>query len=124
MNDTTSSGHELDDRSGAQLRLVGYGIAFSGLLVVLVAFVSTRPHGILVFGLGGLAVAILVFEYTQGGVAGSSVGLLTGSFAVWLWPTIGEGNYYFLGLLLLMVGIVNAVVLPPFYLLGKRLGDR
>lgn len=124
MNDTTSSERESDDRSGAQLRLVGYGIAFSGLLVVLVAFVSTRPHGILVFGLGGLAVAILVFEHIQGGVAGSSVGLLTGSFAVWLWPTIGEGNYYFLGLLLLMVGIVNAVVLPPFYLLGKRLGDR
>ena len=124
MSETATSERGSDDRSGAQLRLVGFGIAFSGLLVVLVALVSTRPHGILVFGLGGLAVAMLVFEYTQGGVAGSSLGLLTGSFAVWLWPTIGEGSYYFLGLLLMMVGIVNAVVLPPFYLLGKRLGER
>lgn len=113
-----------ENNSNARLRLVNYGIAFSGLITILVAFVSTQPHGILVFGLGGLAVSVLVFEHTQGGVAGSSLGLLTGSFTVWLWPTIGDGSYVFLGVLLVMVGIVNAVVLPPFYLLGKRLGDR
>ncbi len=112
------------ERRRRQTRLVSHGISASGFLILLVAFVSTRPHGILVFGLGGLAVAMLVFERTQGAAIGLSLGFLTGSLAVWLWPIVDGGSYFALGVLLITVGIINIVLLPPFYRLGERLADR
>jgi F0F1-type ATP synthase assembly protein I len=65
------------------LRLIGWGIVAAGLATLVVASVSTRPHAILVYGLLGLAVAVLVLEKAQGGATGLSLGLLTGSFGVW-----------------------------------------
>lgn len=113
-----------DERQQKHLRLVGYGIAASGLLTVLAAYASTRPHGILVWGLGGLAVAALVLEFTQGGASGLSLGLLTGSFGVWMWPHLDGGSYYVLGVMLFAVGALNAALTPQFRRLGKRLADR
>lgn len=113
-----------DERHRKHLRLVGWGIAVSGLLTLLVAHVSTRPHAILVYGLLGLAVAVLVLEKTQGGVTGLPLGLLTGSFGVWMWPHLEDGSYYVLGFLLVGVGVVNALLTPEFRRLGERLADR
>lgn len=113
-----------EERQRKHLRLVGYGIAVSGVLTLLVAYVSTRPYGILVWGLGGLAVAALVLEATQGGVRGLSLGLLTGSFGVWIWPYLDGGSFYMLGILLVAVGALNAALTPHFRQLGKRLADR
>lgn len=110
-------------RQEKKLRLVGYGIALAGLLTLLVAFISTRPHAILVYGLGGMAVATLVLEKTQGGAMGLSLGLLTGSFGVWLWPHLDGGSYYLLGLMLFGVGLVNALLTPKFRELGEKLAD-
>lgn len=113
-----------DERRRKHLRLVGYGIAASGLLTLLVTYVSTRPHGILVYGIGALAVGVLVLEKTQGGAMGLSLGLLSGSFGVWLWPRLDGGSYYALGFMLVGVGIVNAALSPQFRRLGERLADR
>lgn len=107
-----------------QLRLVGYGVIVSGIVAILAAALSTQPRGIVVFGLGGLAVAALVFERTQGGVAGISLGLLVGSVLAWLWPTVGDGGYRFFGLLLVVVGFIYTAILPRFYRFGQRLGER
>jgi F0F1-type ATP synthase assembly protein I len=71
-----------DERQQKRLELIGWGIVVAGLSTLVVASVSTRPHGILVYGLLGLAVAVLVLEKTQGGATGLSLGLLTGSFGV------------------------------------------
>ncbi|MFO7925802.1 MAG: hypothetical protein ACQET5_07375 [Halobacteriota archaeon] len=122
MSDEDSSTGAFDGGLRSPLRLVCYGLILSGLLTLLVATVSTRPHGITAFGLGGLAVSTLVFERTQGGAMGLSLGFLTGSIAAWLWPTIGDGGFYFLGAVLVTAGAVNAVLLPPFYRLGQQLG--
>ena len=113
-----------DGRNHKQLRLVSYGMVASGIATLLVAAVSTRPRGIVIFGLGGLAVAALVFERTQGGAIGISLGFLIGSLAAWVWSTGNGGNYYALGGLLIVAGVINTVLLPPFYRLGERLGDR
>ncbi|QLD90732.1 hypothetical protein HWV07_17450 [Natronomonas salina] len=113
-----------EERQRKHLRLVGYGIAVSGLLTLLVASVSTRPYGILVWGLGGLAVAALVLEATQGGARGLSLGLLTGSFGVWIWPHLDGGSYYMLGVLLVAVGALNAALTPHFRRFGERLAER
>ena len=113
-----------EERQRRHLRLVGYGIAVSGLLTLLVAYASTRPYGILVWGLGGLAVMALVLEVTQGGARGLSLGLLTGSFGVWIWPHLDGGSYYMLGILLVAVGALNAALTPHFRQLGERLADR
>jgi len=113
-----------EEHVGAQLRLVSYGMVASGVVAVIAAAVSTQPRGIVVFGLGGLAVAALVFERTQGGVVGISLGLLVGSVLAWLWPTVGDGGYRFFGVLLVLVGLVNTAILPRFYRLGQRLGER
>lgn len=107
-----------------QIRLVSYGTAVSGALILLVDFASSQPYGILFFGLGGLALATLVFERTQGAAVGLSLGLLTGSVAVWLWPIVDGGAYSALGVLLLAVSVLNVVVLPSFYRLGERLAER
>ncbi len=111
-------------RQQRQIRLVSYGTAFSGALILLVDFVSTQPYGILFFGLGGLALATLVFERTQGAAVGLSLGLLTGSVAVWLWPIVDGGPYTVLAVLLIVVSVLNTVLLPPFYRLGERLAER
>lgn len=107
-----------------QIRLVSYGTGFSGAVILLVDFVSTQPHGILFFGLGGLAFATLVFERTQGAAVGVSLGLLTSSIAVWLWPIVDGGSYAVLAVLLIAISVLNTVLLPPFYRLGERLAER
>jgi len=113
-----------EERQRKHLRLVGYGIAVAGLLTLLVTYVSTRPFGILVWGLAGLAVALLVLEKTQGGASGLSLGILTGSFGVWVWPNLDGGSFYLLGVLLVAVGALNAALTPQFRRLGERLADR
>lgn len=121
-----SDGDEIDRtaREQKRLRLVGVGIAVSGLLTLLVAWVSTRPHGILVFGLGGLAVGWFVLERAQGGATGLSLGLLTGSFGAWLWPQLEGESYVVLGGLLVAGGVLNAIMTPEFHRLGRRLAER
>lgn len=122
MSDETALTEE--ERQRKHLRLVGYGIAVSGLLTLGVAYVSSRPHGILVWGLGGLAVAALVLEVTQGGSRGLSLGFLTGSFGVWIWPHLDGGSYSVLGVMLIAVGVLNAALTPHFRQLGERLAER
>ena len=126
MSDGEGGDRTLDEQAHQekQLRLVGYGIATSGVLTVLVGLVSTSPHGILVFGLGALALAMLVFERTQGGTIGLSLGFLTGSLGVWLWPHLDGGSYSLLGLLLIAVGILNAELSPYFRRFGERMAER
>lgn len=108
------------ERRRKQLQLVNYGIVASGVVTLLVAVVSTQPHGILFFGLGALALAMVVFEYTQNAAFGLSFGLLTGSFGVWVWPRLDGESYLVLGGMLVVVGIVNAVITPYFYQLGAE----
>lgn len=112
------------ERQREQLRLVGVGIVLSGLLTVLVAWISTRPHGILVFGLAGLAIGWFVLEQVQGSATGLSLGILTGSFGAWLWPELGGESYLVLGALLVAVGVLNAVLTPAFHGFGARLAGR
>jgi hypothetical protein len=112
------------DRQRKQLRLVGYGIAVSGVLTYLVAYLSTRPYDILVFGLAGLAIAMLVFEKLEGGAMGLSLGLLTGSFGIWLWPHVGGGDFYVAGYMLVLAGLANALLTPHFRDFGERLAKR
>lgn len=112
------------ERQRKQLQLVGYGIVFAGLLTFLVAYVSTRPYGILVVGLTALAISMLVFEKLQGGAVGVSLGLLTGSFGVWLWPHLDGGSYFALGGMLVLVGVINAMLAPEFRDIGERLANR
>jgi hypothetical protein len=107
-----------------QLRRIGYGIIVSGVLTYLVAYFSTRPYRILVFGLAGLAVALLVFEKIEGGGMGISLGLLTGSFGVWLWPQVEGGNFYVLGYMLVLAGLANVLLMPYFQEMGERLANR
>lgn len=113
-----------EERQQESLRRVGYGVAISGVLTLLVAAASTRPHGILVWGLAGLAVMTLVLEAIEGGARGLSLGFLTGSFGVWLWPQLDGGSYYGLGLMLLIVGVLNAALTSQFRRLGQRLAGR
>lgn len=118
------SGAARPERQQKQLRLVGVGIVVSGLLTLVVAWISTRPHAILVFGLAGLAIGWFVLEQVQGGATGLSLGLLTGSFGAWLWPQLEGESYLLLGVLLVAVGVLNAVLTPEFHRLGARLADR
>ena len=122
MSDDADSSDE--ERQRRHLRRVGYGIAISGVLTLLVAYGSTRPHGILVWGLGGLAVMALVLEAIEGGARGFSLGFLTGSFGVWMWPHLDGGSYYGLGLMLVVVGVLNAALTSHFRRLGQRLAER
>lgn len=124
MSDLEDDDRSIDELAHSQLRLVSYGMAVSGGISLLVAVVSSRPGGIVTFGLGGLAIAMLVFERLQGGVVGMSLGILVGSIAAWLWPSLGDGSYFTLGALLITVGVANTVLLPHFYRLGQRLGQR
>lgn len=112
------------DRQREQLQFVGYGIVLSGVLTLAVATISTRPHGILVWGLGGLAVAALILEQTQGGAGGFSLGLLTGSFGVWAWGHLDGGGHLLLGAILVAAGGFNALLTPQFRRLGERLAER
>ncbi|WP_336133346.1 hypothetical protein [Natronomonas amylolytica] len=112
------------NRQRKQLRLVGYGITIAGVLTYLVASVSSRPYAILVYGLAGLAIAMLVFEKLEGGAMGISLGLLTGSFGVWLWPNVGGGDFYVLGYMLVLAGLANAILTPYFRDFGERLAKR
>lgn len=129
------SGNEGDEESAEeaaqlrQLRLLGVGTVASGLLVVGVDAASTKPHGILVYGLGALGIIALVLERTQSTPVGVSLGLLTGSVIVWLWPWISAGEFdlWFVGTMLVLVGLLNVVGSPVvLYMrrLGERLGER
>lgn len=113
-----------DERQRKQLRRVGYGIAVSGLLVFVVARISTRPFDILVYGLGGLAVATLVLEYAGDGTPGLSLGFLSGSFGVWMWNALDGGRFVLLGGLLVAAGLLNALLTPYFRAFGERLSGR
>lgn len=107
-----------------QLRLIGFGVVLSGIIALLVASISTRPHGILLFGLGAVAVATLVFEKTQGARVGLSLGFLTATIGVWLWPYLEpDGSYLVLGVLLIGIGVIN-VLLTPLSLYFRRMGER
>jgi hypothetical protein len=117
-------GDAQSDRQRKQLRLVGYGITIAGVLTYLVASFSSRPYDILVYGLAGLAIAMLVFEKLEGGAMGISLGLLTGSFGVWLWPNVGGGDFYVLGYMLVLAGLANALLTPYFRDFGERLAKR
>jgi hypothetical protein len=117
-------GDTQSDRQRKQLRLVGYGITVAGVLTYLVASFSSRPYDILVYGLAGLAIAMLVFEKLEGGAMGISLGLLTGSFGVWLWPNVGGGDFYVLGYMLVLAGLANALLTPYFRDFGERLAKR
>lgn len=107
-----------------RLRLVGYGISASGVLTLLVDAMSAQPQDILVVGLAGLALATLVLSMTEGSGAGLSLGFLTGSFGVWLWPHLDGGSHLALGLMLIGAGAANAVLTPYFHGVGERLADR
>ncbi|QLD87317.1 hypothetical protein HWV23_16835 [Natronomonas halophila] len=114
-------GDAQSDHQQKQLRRIGYGIVVSGVLTYLVTYFSSRPYEILVFGLAGLAVALLVFEKIEGGGMGVSLGLLTGSFGVWLWPQVEGGNFYVLGYMLILAGLANVLLMPYFRDIGERL---
>jgi uncharacterized membrane protein len=117
-------GEAQSDHQREQLRRIGYGIVVSGVLTYLVTYFSSRPYRILVFGLAGLAVAMLVFEKIEGGAFGVSLGLLTGSFGVWLWPQVDGGNFYVLGYMLVLAGLANVLLTPYFRDVGERLAGR
>jgi uncharacterized membrane protein len=117
-------GEAQSDHQREQLRRIGYGIVVSGVLTYLVTYFSSRPYRILVFGLAGLAVALLVFEKIEGGAFGVSLGLLTGSFGVWLWPQVDGGNFYVLGYMLVLAGLANVLLTPYFRDVGERLAGR
>ncbi|MDR9381585.1 MAG: hypothetical protein RI560_07935 [Natronomonas sp.] len=119
MRDDDSSGGGLDER---RIKLVCYGLIVSGLGTLLAATVVSRPQLAAALGLGALAVAALVFERTRDDAMGASIGLSIGAAAALLWPTLGDGGFYFLGSMLITAGAVNAVLLPRFYRLGQQFG--
>ncbi|MES3517353.1 MAG: hypothetical protein PPP58_06795 [Natronomonas sp.] len=107
-------------------RLLGAGIVLSGLSVLGVDAVTMDPYGILVVGLGTLAVGALVFERLQGGQVALSAGLLVGFVGAWAWPALDGGSLRLLGGLLIAVGVVYAAlssVSVYFRRLGERLAD-
>lgn len=107
-----------------QLRRVGYGITVAGVIAALVALGSSRPGTIVVYGLLGFAVAVFVLESLERGASGFSVGLLMGAFGAWIWPHLEGGSYLQLGVMLVVIGLVNAAVTPYFQALGERLAER
>ena len=114
-----------DDDGRRQLRLLGVGFVLAGLVTLGLANASD-PRGMLVALLG---FAALVLEKTQGYTAGVSFGLLTGGIAVWAWPLIrsGDAGFTYLGMLMVMVGLVNVVFARVglyFRRLGERIGER
>jgi len=112
-----------EEHHEAKLRRVGYGIALAGLLAVLVDLVSARPQPIVIYGFGGLAVAVFVLESLQSEPSGLGIGLLVGSLGGWVWPEIGGASYTVLGVTLVVVGFVNAATTPYFRRLGERLAE-
>jgi hypothetical protein len=121
-------GEATRDSKRRKLRLLGGSTVLSGLLTVGAARVFADPYDPLVFGLGFLAVATMVFEYTEGRPVGLSLGFLTAGVIVWLLPVLSpEASYAFTGVVLVLFGLLN-VVFPPFALffsdLGRRLARR
>lgn len=121
-------GGEAVDRQRRKLRLLGISTVLSGLLTVGAARAFADPYDPIVFGLGFLTVATMVFEYTEGRPADLSLGFLTGGVIVWLLPILSpEASYTFAGVVIALFGLVN-VVFPPFALffsdLGRRLARR
>jgi len=107
-----------------KLRLLGVTTALSGLLTVGAARLFPDPYDPLVFGLAFLAIATMVFEYTEDRPVGLSLGFLTGGVIVWLQPAVSPGASYTLtGVILVLFGLLN-VVFPPFALFFSNLGRR
>jgi hypothetical protein len=119
---------EATDPRQRKLRLMGITTVLSGLYTIGAARVFADPYDPVVFGVGFLAVATLVFEYTEGRGGGLSLGFLTGGVILWLLPVLSpEASYTFAGVVLVVFGLVN-VAFPPFALffsdLGRRLARR
>jgi hypothetical protein len=111
-----------------QLRLLGLGFVLAGAVTYALSN-ANDPRSLLVVLLGFLGLAALVLERTQSVTSGVSFGLLTGGFAVWAWPFLraGTAGYDYLGVLMVGVGVINAVMAPIgiyFRRLGRRLGER
>jgi hypothetical protein len=107
-----------------KLRLIGISTGLSGLLTVGVSRVLADPYDPLVFGLGFLTIATMVFEYTEDWPTGLSLGFLTAGVIVWLTPVLSpEASFAFTGLILVLFGLLN-VVFPPFALFFSNLGRR
>jgi hypothetical protein len=107
-----------------QLRRLGATTAVGGLLTIAAAQVFVDPYEPLVGGLGFLAIATLVFEYTEGLQSGLSLGFITAGVIIWVYPILASPvDYTFAGVLLVLLGALN-VVFPPFALFFQNLGRR
>lgn len=128
MSDSDTAASDSGDDGRRQLRLLGVGFVLSGVVTLGLANASD-PRGMLVALLGFLGFATLVLEKTQGYTPGVSFGLLSGGIAVWAWPFIrsGDAGFTYLGMLMVVVGIVNIVFARVglyFRRLGERIGNR
>lgn len=126
MADDEGEGEEaaVADAQRRKLRLVGISTVLSGLLTVGAARVFAEPYDPLVFGLGFITVATMVFEYTEDRPVGLSLGFLTGGVIVWLLPILSpDASFTFAGVVIVLFGLVNAVF-PPFALFFSNLGRR
>lgn len=129
MSEEEATGDPPDDSEGKrQLRLLGLGFVLAGAVTYALSN-AADPRSLLVVLLGFLGLAALVLERTQGVTTGVSFGLLTGGLAVWGWPVLRTGTvgYDYLGVLMVGVGVINAVMAPIgiyFRRIGRRLGER
>ena len=124
MADDDAETPDAEDSQRRKLRLIGISTGLSGLLTVGVSRVFTDPYDPLVFGLGFLTIATMVFEYTEDRPAGLSLGFLTAGVIVWLTPVLSpEASFAFTGVILVLFGLLN-VVFPPFALFFSNLGRR
>ena len=124
MADDDAETPDAEDSQRRKLRLIGYSTGLSGLLTVGVSRVFADPYDPLVFGLGFLTIATMVFEYTEDRSAGLSLGFLTAGVIVWLTPVLSpEASFAFTGVILVLFGLLN-VVFPPFALFFSNLGRR
>ena len=122
--DGNGDGDASTDAQRRKLRLIGISTGLSGLLTVGASRVFADPYDPLVFGLGFLTIATMVFEYTEGRPVGLSLGFLTGGVIVWLLPVLSPAaSYAFTGVILVLFGLLN-VVFPPFAMFFSNLGRR
>jgi hypothetical protein len=113
-----------DGRERRQLRRLGVTTVLGGLAAIAADQVLTDPHEPLVAGLGFLAIASFVFEYTEDLESGLSLGFLSSGIILWLYPVLTpEPAFTFAGALLVVLGLVN-VAFPPFALFFRNIGRR
>lgn len=127
MSDEDGSGTDSEDGT-RQLRLFGVGFALAGAVTFALGN-AADPRSILLPLLGFGGIGSYVLEKTQGYEPGVSFGLILGSIAVGLWPTIGDPSlgYAYLGSVLAGAGVVNVLVAPVggyFRRLGERAAGR